>query len=109
VATAAFDHVRLHGRWRGSAWTGQIVAATRAVVARPAETFRPAGGRITVTGSGDIAPAGPADNPGAAPGAPLVGTFAALIAAVVVGAMFMTAEYRRGLIRLTFAASPNSS
>ena len=36
----------------------------------------------------------------------LVGTFAGLIALVVVAALFVTAEYRRGLIRLTFAATP---
>ena len=30
-----------------------------------------------------------------------------LIALIVIAAMFMTAEYRRGLIRVTFAASPN--
>jgi ABC-type transport system involved in multi-copper enzyme maturation permease subunit len=36
----------------------------------------------------------------------LVGTFAGLIAVIVVAAMFITAEYRRGLIRTTFAASP---
>jgi len=35
-----------------------------------------------------------------------VGTFAGLIAVVVVAAMFMTAEYRRGLIRTTLAATP---
>ncbi len=35
-----------------------------------------------------------------------VGSFAALIAAAVLGALFITAEYRRGLIRLTLAASP---
>ena len=35
-----------------------------------------------------------------------VGTFAGLIVVIVVGAMFITAEYRRGLIRTTFAASP---
>ena len=32
--------------------------------------------------------------------------FAALIAVIVVAALFITAEYRRGLIRVTFAASP---
>ncbi len=32
--------------------------------------------------------------------------FAALIAVIVVAAMFISAEYRRGLIRVTFAASP---
>ena len=36
----------------------------------------------------------------------LVGAFAGLIAVVVVGTMFITAEYRRGLIRTTLAASP---
>jgi ABC-type transport system involved in multi-copper enzyme maturation permease subunit len=35
-----------------------------------------------------------------------VGAFAGLIAVIVVATMFMTAEYRRGLIRTTLAASP---
>jgi ABC-type transport system involved in multi-copper enzyme maturation permease subunit len=47
---------------------------------------------------------------GAGPGQPLdhtlVGAFAGLIAVVVVATMFVTAEYRRGLIAVTFAASP---
>jgi len=64
-------------------------------------------GTFTVTGSGDIAP----DEPGGAgPGQTLdhtlVGALAGLIAVVVVATMFITAEYRRGLIRTTFAASP---
>ena len=36
----------------------------------------------------------------------LAGVFAGLIAMAVVGVMFMTAEYRRGLIRTTLTASP---
>ncbi len=69
--------------------------------------YHQAGGTFTVTGSGDIAP----DEPGGAgPGQPLdhtlVGAFAGLIAVVVVATMFITAEYRRGLIAVTFAASP---
>ena len=36
----------------------------------------------------------------------LIGTFAGLIAVAVVATMFMSAEYRRGLIRATLAASP---
>ncbi len=36
----------------------------------------------------------------------MVGTFAGLIALAVVAAMFITAEYRRGLIRVTLTASP---
>lgn len=34
------------------------------------------------------------------------GTFFALVAMVIVGAVFITAEYRRGLIRTTLTASP---
>ena len=61
-----------------------------------------------MTGSGDIAP----DVPGAADGGgfpiehTLRGVFGGLIAVIVVAAMFMTAEYRRGLLRVTLAASP---
>ena len=36
----------------------------------------------------------------------LIGTFAGLIALIVVATLFITAEYRRGLIRTTLAASP---
>ena len=35
-----------------------------------------------------------------------MGTFAGLIAVIVVATMFITAEYRRGLIRTTLTASP---
>jgi ABC-type transport system involved in multi-copper enzyme maturation permease subunit len=60
-----------------------------------------------VTGSGDIAPAlpGPADGY-VSPGHSLAGVFAALIVMAVVGTMFITAEYRRGLIHVTLAATP---
>jgi ABC-type transport system involved in multi-copper enzyme maturation permease subunit len=58
-----------------------------------------------VSGSGDIAPAGgPAG--GLTIEASLVGAFAGLIAVIVVATLFITAEYRRGLIRTTLAASP---
>ena len=36
----------------------------------------------------------------------LIGTFAGLIALIVVATLFITAEYRRGPIRNTLAASP---
>ena len=71
--------------------------------------FTEAGGRYTLTGSGDIAPAtpGPGSNyPTATIGQSLAGAFIGLIAIVVVAAMFFTAEYRRGLIRTTLAATP---
>jgi ABC-type transport system involved in multi-copper enzyme maturation permease subunit len=56
-----------------------------------------------VSGSGDIAPA--TDNTDSVKQT-LAGTFAGLIAVVVIGVMFITAEYRRGMIRTTLAASP---
>jgi ABC-type transport system involved in multi-copper enzyme maturation permease subunit len=69
--------------------------------------YHQAGGRFTVGGSGDIAPAvAGVGNPGRAIEHSLVGAFAGLIALVVVAAMFITAEYRRGLIRTTLIACP---
>jgi hypothetical protein len=57
--------------------------------------------------AGDIAPAvSGAAGIGATITQTLVGTFAGLIMVVVVGMMFITAEYRRGLIRTTLAAGP---
>jgi ABC-type transport system involved in multi-copper enzyme maturation permease subunit len=67
--------------------------------------FHHAGGTFTVTGSGDIAPAS-ADGGGTPIEQTLLGAFGGLIAVIVVAAMFMTAEYRRGLIRITLTASP---
>ena len=63
-----------------------------------------------MTGSGDIAPAIPGPGNGVVGHPPigffLTGTVAGLIAVIVVATMFMTAEYRRGLIRTTLAVSP---
>ena len=138
LVTAAFDHVSLQGSGpsgsgpsgsgaggsgaggsgprgsgprgsgAGGAWAGDAVGGSSGGLPASAEAFRQAGGRFTVSGSGDIAPdvpAVPAD-PGTAIEFTLAGTFAALVAVIVVGTMFMTAEYRRGLIRVTLAASP---
>ena len=107
VATGVLDRVSLLGQPAG-AWRGTLIGGGPSA-ATPVQGggYHLAGGRFTVTGSGDIAP----DTPGGAgPGQTLdhtlVGAFAGLIAVVVVGTMFMTAEYRRCLIRTTFAASP---
>ena len=108
VATGVFDHVGLAGAWPAGGWRGDEIGNG------PTNPYPVQGGgyhqlrgAFTVTGSGDIAPD---TNGGAGPGNSvqfaLVGTFFGLIAVVVVGAMFITAEYRRGLIRTTLAASP---
>jgi ABC-type transport system involved in multi-copper enzyme maturation permease subunit len=104
-ATAAFDRVSLEGGWPGATWAGTSVnAGTDAPYPTGSKAgYQQTGGTFTVTGSGDIAP-------DVSDGTPidtvLAGVFIGLIAMVVVGALFMTAEYRRGLIRVTFAASP---
>jgi ABC-type transport system involved in multi-copper enzyme maturation permease subunit len=107
-ATAAFDQVSLQGNWPSGAWRAEAMGASGA--GDPSlDRYTQAGGTFTVSGSGDIAPV-VVGTGGAGPGQPvervLVGVFAGLIAVIVVGAMFITAEYRRGLIRTTLAASP---
>jgi ABC-type transport system involved in multi-copper enzyme maturation permease subunit len=104
-ATATFDRVGLHGGWPGRAWTGTAVhgGPHSPYVTGHGAGYRQAGGTFTVTGSGDIAPD---VTDGVPTGVLLAGLFIALVAVIVVGAQFMTAEYRRGLIRVTLAASP---
>jgi ABC-type transport system involved in multi-copper enzyme maturation permease subunit len=106
-ATAVLDHVSLAGGSAAGAWTGTEVGARSAPVPGG---FQRTGRVFTVTGSGDIAPMLPGDGNGLGPNVrieeTLVGAFAGLIAVAVVAALFITAEYRRGLIRTTLAASP---
>jgi ABC-type transport system involved in multi-copper enzyme maturation permease subunit len=119
LATVVADHVSLRAQRPGAAWTGGDLGGGGTGGgggggggggngALPGNGFHQAGGTVTVTGSGDIAP----DVPGAPGGngtaieRTLLGAFAGLIAVIVVATMFMTAEYRRGLLRVTLAASP---
>ncbi len=108
-ATASFDHVSLNGAAAGRRWTGTSVGGG-GNAASPGPNgggYRQTGRGLTVTGSGDIAPDLPAGTGGGGSmSVTLVGTFAGLIALLVVGTMFMTAEFRRGLIRVTLTASP---
>src|SRR5271163_3284894 len=102
--TAVFDHVGLSGTWPAGTWTGNYIGAADA---SGTGGYHQAGDQFTVTGSGDIAPAVPGQGANdVTVAAFLVGTFAGLIAMIVVATMFITAEYRRGLIRVTLAASP---
>jgi len=110
LATASFDHVGRSGGWPASGWTGAVIGGgPHASYPSQGDAYHQAGRRLVVSGSGDIAPA----LTGAGSGFPsatiedhLVGAFAGLIAVIVVATMFITAEYRRGLIRVTLAASP---
>jgi ABC-type transport system involved in multi-copper enzyme maturation permease subunit len=104
VATAAFDHVSLSGTQAGTGWHGGLVGTSSGGFPGAPSGFRHTGSGFTVTGTGDIAPITAVGL--ATVGQFLTGAFVALIAVVVVGAVFVTAEYRRGLIRTTLAASP---
>ena len=115
-ATGVFDDVTTSGTPAGATWTdaqvggGGPIGQVAAGGGGPGRAgFAAARGTYRLTGSGDIAP----EVPGAAGTLPsvtieqsLAGAFIGLIAIVVVAAMFFTAEYRRGLIRTTLAATP---
>jgi hypothetical protein len=115
LATATFDH--LATSWRQGPWAGTAVGGGTGPAPGPGQTeggdpfnrYQQSGGTFTVTGSGDIAPdvTDSPDGVGTSPSHILdTGTFFGLIVLVVIGAVFVTAEYRRGLIAATFAASP---
>jgi hypothetical protein len=104
-ATAVFDQVSLHGQAAGR-WSGDAVGGANGTdwerYHHPAGRTQ-SGGTFTVTGSGDIAPVA---DPGRDFERALIGVVAGLIAMIVVATLFVTAEYRRGMIRTTLAASP---
>jgi ABC-type transport system involved in multi-copper enzyme maturation permease subunit len=110
VSTATFENVRVRGGL-GDRWTGDQVGAGSATFAgyprATSGSFIESAGRVTVTGAGDMAPAVRDTLPtGGTLGDILTGTFAALIAVIVVGTLFITAEYRGKMIQLTFASTP---
>ncbi|MGD0701880.1 MAG: ABC transporter permease subunit [Trebonia sp.] len=110
ASTGVFDHLSRTGRWPVGTWAGGYTEGDNAAEAQGIGGYRQVAGRFTVTGQGDIAPVIPYQgDPGSASGtiaSYLIGTFVGLIAVAVVATMFMTGEYRRGLIRTTLAASP---
>ncbi|MEV6876680.1 ABC transporter permease subunit [Amycolatopsis sp. NPDC051128] len=114
VSTATFEDLRTQGGWADGTWTGdQVGAESPSFAGYPGNTsgsFTESGARFTVTGAGDIAPAVRDSLPtGGHLRDILAGTFAALIAVIVVGALFVTEEYRTKTIHLTLAASPRRS
>jgi ABC-type transport system involved in multi-copper enzyme maturation permease subunit len=103
VATAAFDHISVQGELPRGSWTEDAIAGSS-----PSTWQQRSAGAFTISGSGDIAPL--VGGEGAAThwsGASVVnGTIVALLFVIVLAALSVTSEYRRGLIRATFAACP---
>ncbi|GAA3626771.1 hypothetical protein GCM10022419_135230 [Nonomuraea rosea] len=103
-ATAAFDQVKLQGKALSGAWSRDDVGVA---LERDGSPHHPgavvqSGDTFTVTGVGDIAPR----TVGQTIESTLVGVLVGLLVAIVVTVLFITAEYRRGLIRTTLLASP---
>ena len=105
VATATFDHVEVEGQSGTGSWDHVVVNGGERGLAPGIEPVAEANGTFTVSGAGNIAPivAGPGSE---TVEQGLIGAFAALIVVIVLGTMFITSEYRRGLIRTTLVASP---
>jgi ABC-type transport system involved in multi-copper enzyme maturation permease subunit len=104
TATATFQDITVTGT-AGGDWTGEDVGGAGGM---PPSGHEPAGEGFTLTGSGDIAPSvAGAAGLGVTVSQTLLGTFAGLVLAVVVGAVFMTGEYRRGMIRTSLTAVPD--
>lgn len=97
---ASFDHVRLDAERAESEPPPWRDRARSAATGGASST---AGGTFTLTGSGDIGPDEFADD---LTRDTLSGVLVGMMAVVALGVLFVTAEYRRGTIRTTFAASP---
>lgn len=107
VATATFDQVSARGDLPRRSWTGDPIAGFYPSVPSASTWQQRSAGEFTISGSGDIAPLVDDIISAQWAGASIVnGTIAALLFVIVLATVFATSEYRRGLIRTTFAASP---
>ncbi len=118
LGTGTFGHVSRQGDWPASSWSASQVGSppsvksavscgpqcNRLAPAPDQSAVRVSGGTYTVSGSGDIAPYVPILDP---LGLSFKGTLVGLIAVIALAALFITTEFRRGMIRATFAASPH--
>jgi ABC-type transport system involved in multi-copper enzyme maturation permease subunit len=107
MATGVFRHIGLS--WPATGWTGTNVGGFANATGTPVPgTLRQGADTLTVSGFGDIGPA--AGNAYGGDGQSLqralTGTFFGLIPLIVMAAMSITAEYRRGLIRVSLTAAP---
>jgi ABC-type transport system involved in multi-copper enzyme maturation permease subunit len=108
-ATAGFRHVTLTGA-AGAGWQSRGVGTSRAdfypILA--AGGARSTGDTAVLTGSGDLAPAVVQGVLGtnSAASSLLLGLLVGSVVLIVLAALFVTGEYRRGLIRTTLSATP---
>jgi ABC-type transport system involved in multi-copper enzyme maturation permease subunit len=110
LATATFDHLTVDGIPASNSWIGQDIGTGRTSFypTLAIGSYHHSGTSVVVSGSGDIAPAVVQGLMGThtASSSLLLGLIVGLLVVTLVAAMFVTAEYRRGLIRTTFTAIP---
>ncbi|HEX3922375.1 MAG TPA: hypothetical protein VHY31_08815 [Streptosporangiaceae bacterium] len=108
VATASFDEVSAQGDLPRRSWAGDTIAGFYPYLPSASTWKQASADTLTVSGSGDIAPLVGDVISAQWAGASIVnGTIVALLVLIVLATLFATSEYRRGLIRTTFAASPH--
>lgn len=108
-ATATFGHLTLTGE-RSTGWQSRSVGMSQAdfYPTLGVGSAHRSGTSVVLTGSGDIAPAVVQGVLGTNTAAStlLLGLTVGLIVLIVIAAMFITGEYRHGLIRTTLTATP---
>ncbi|MET8686564.1 ABC transporter permease subunit [Streptomyces sp. NPDC004732] len=106
ASTARFEQVRLDGRAAPAAWQHTDIGGDRARgpgELRSTENTEGSASSFTLSGSGDIGPAPPPNDLAVMV---LDGAQLGLVLIAALGVLFVTAEYRRGMIRTTFVLSP---
>ena len=108
MATASFDEISVRGDLPANSWTGEAIGANAfyPALSTASRWHRLSRNAFTITGSGDIAPRVGGSIFSDTGASILVGGIPGLIVLIVVATLFVTSEYRRGLIRITFTASP---
>ncbi len=110
LATGTFDHLNVDGSSASNSWLGQEIGTGRTSFypTLASGSYHRSGTSDVVSGSGDVAPAVVQGLMGThtASSSLLLGLIVGLLVVIVVAAMFVTTEYRRGLIRTTFTATP---
>jgi ABC-type transport system involved in multi-copper enzyme maturation permease subunit len=111
-ATATFDHVTIGGASAAAhAWRGQSIGEGSASFypTLGSGSYHRSGDAFVISGSGDIAPGVVEGVLGTdtAGSVLLFGLIVGIVVVIVIASMFITTEYRRGLIRTTFTATPN--
>jgi regulation of enolase protein 1 (concanavalin A-like superfamily)/ABC-type transport system involved in multi-copper enzyme maturation permease subunit len=104
--TGTLDSVRVEPAPASTSWQGHDTSVgfvEGPVGEEGTGNFTESGGVFTVTGSGDLGPYEPDDD---VTQLSLLGVHFGQIAIIAVGVLFVTSEFRRGMIRTTFVVSP---